>query len=108
MGVYRVHNTINDKAFVGTSIDLPSMLNRQQAQLRMGRHPNPALQRDWNELGDEVFKFEILDTITMPEQTDYDPTQDLRALEELWLEKLSPFGNRGYNPEPKRAAGQNR
>lgn len=63
MGVYRVHNTVNDKSFVGTSIDLPSMLNRQQAQLRMGRHPNPALQRDWNQLGADGFEFEILDTL---------------------------------------------
>jgi hypothetical protein len=108
MGVYRVHNTVNDKSFVGTSIDLPSMLNRQRAQLRMGRHPNPALQKDWNQLGADGFEFEILDTLTVPERTDYDPTQDLRALEELWLEKLSPFGDRGYNPEPKRTAGQNR
>ena len=27
-----------------------------------------------------------------------------RALEELWLDKLKPFGDRGYNPEPKCAA----
>ena len=45
MGVYRVLNTVNQKSFVGTSIDLPSMLNRQQSQLRMGGHPNRALQK---------------------------------------------------------------
>ncbi len=102
MGVYRVHNTVNDKSFVGTSVDLPSMLNRQQAQLRMGGHPNKTLQKDWNELGAHVFEFEILDTLKVPEQTDYDPKKDLQALEELWLEKLSPFGDRGYNVKPKR------
>jgi hypothetical protein len=80
------------------------MLNRQQSQLRLSAHPNRELQRDWNELGADAFEFEILDTLTMPERADYDPTQDLRALEELWLDKLSPFGNNGYNREPKRAA----
>ena len=34
MGVYRVLNTTNGRALVGVSVDLPSMLNRQRAQLR--------------------------------------------------------------------------
>lgn len=104
MGVYRVYNTVKRKSFIGTSNDLPSMLNRQQAQLRMGAHPNRELQRDWNELGADAFEFEVLDTLTAPEQGDHDSTQDLRALEELWLDKLSLFGDQGYNHEPKRPA----
>jgi len=104
MGVFRVRNTANGKSFVGTSKDLPSMLNRQQAQLRFGGHPNRELQKDWDEYGAEAFEFEVLDTLATPERADYDPTADLRALGELWLDKLSPFGSRGYNPEPKGAA----
>ena len=104
MGVYRVYNTVKRKSFIGSSNDLPSMLNRQQAQLRMSVHPNRELQKDWNELGPDAFEFEVLDTLTAPEQGDHDPTQDLRALEELWLDKLSPFGDQGYNHEPKRPA----
>jgi hypothetical protein len=104
MGVYRVYNTVKGKSFVGTSNDLPSMLNRQQAQLRMSVHPNRELQRDWDELGADAFEFEILDTLTASEQGDQDPTQDLRALEELWLDKLTPFGDQGYNHEPKHSA----
>ena len=104
MGVYRVYNTVKRKSLIGASNDLPSMLNRQQAQLRMSVHPNRELQRDWNELGADAFEFEVLDTLTAPEQGDHDPTQDLRALEELWLDKLSPFGDQGYNNEPKRTA----
>lgn len=104
MGVFRVLNTVNGKSFVGTSKDLPAMLNRQQAQLRMGGHPNRALQKDWEEFGAEAFEFEVLDTLAAPDRTDYDPTADLRALGELWLDKLSPYGSRGYHPEPKPAA----
>src|SRR5207248_11524963 len=104
MGVFQVLNTINQKSFVGTSVDLPSMSDRQQSQLRMGGHPNRALQKDWNEFGADAFKFEILDTLTPPDQPNYDPKADLRALEELWLDKLSPFDERGYNVVPKRAA----
>jgi len=104
MGVYRVRNTVNDKSLVAASADLPAIFNRHRAQLRFGAHPNRGLQKDWNEFGSEAFAFEVLDTLTPPEgRPDYDPSRDLRALEELWLEKLSPFEDRGYNSRPKRA-----
>ena len=104
MGVYRVRCIVNDKSLIGTSVDLPAMLNRQQSQLRMGGHPNKALQKDWNEHGAEAFEFEVLDTLEASDQANYDPKSDLRTLEEMWLAKLTPYGERGYNPEPKRAA----
>ncbi len=46
MGVYCIRNTVNGKLLIGKSIDLPSILNRQRAQLRSGSHPNPTLQTD--------------------------------------------------------------
>jgi len=101
MGVYQVRNTVNGKVLIGVSVDLPAMLNRQQAQLRMGGHPNRELQKEWAEFGPEAFEFEILDTLTPPEGAQYDPKDDLRALEQLWLDKLSPFGECGYNVKPK-------
>ncbi len=102
MGVFRVLNKVNGKSFVGTSVDLPSRLNRERAQLRLGAHPNRELMRDWNSLGADAFEFEVLDTLTPPEEGEYDPSDDLRTLEQLWLEKLSPYGDGGYNPLPKR------
>jgi len=101
IGIFRVHNTLADKSFVGTSRDLPSMLNRQRFQLAHGSHPNRALQQEWNQLGPEAFAFEVLDTLEPPEKPDWDPSDDLRVLERLWLEKLRPYGERGYNAEPK-------
>jgi hypothetical protein len=102
-GVFRVHNTANGKSFVGRSTDVASMLNRQRAQLGFGGHPNRALQNDWNALGPDAFEFEILDTLTPPEsQPDWDPSDDLAELERLWLEKLAPYGERGYNPDPRK------
>ncbi len=99
MGVFRVHNTVSDKSFVGRSRDLPSMLNRQRCQLSSGGHPNHLLQEDWNRLGPEAFVFEVVDTLKPSEKPGSDPEDDLRELEALWLEKLSPYGDRGYNGE---------
>jgi len=103
MGVYWVRNTVSGKALVGVSANLPAMLNRHRAQLRLGMHSNRALQKDWNEFGPEAFEFDILDTLAPPDRPDYDPADDLRVLETLWLEKLSPFDDRGYNAKSKRA-----
>jgi hypothetical protein len=101
MGVFQIRNTVNGKVWLGTSVDLPSILNRHRAQLGAGSHRNKALQQDWNTLGADAFALEILDTLPPSDRPGYDPADDLRALEELWLEKLSPFEERGYNVRPK-------
>lgn len=103
MGVYQIRNTSNGKVLVGSSKDLQSIFNRHRAALRMGSHQNRELQKDWGEFGPEAFEFEVLDTLTPPERPDYNPSDDLKALEGLWLDKLSPFDERGYNARPKRA-----
>lgn len=97
MGVGAVRNTASGKALVVTSRNLPAILNRQRAQLRLNAHPNRALQTDWNTLGPDVFEFVVLDTLAPKDAPDYDPTDDLRTLEELWLEKLTPFEPAGYH-----------
>ena len=97
MGVYRIHNTRDDRSLIGRSVDLPAILNRERVSLRFRNHPNAALQRDWTTLGPDAFVFEVLDTLKAPdEQPDYDPTDDLRVLEELWIERLELLGERGY------------
>jgi hypothetical protein len=91
MGVYRVWNTASGRTLIGTSIDLPAILNRHRAQLRMGVHDNRSLQKDWNEAGPDVFAFEELDRLDPPDEPGYDPSSDLKQLEQLWREKLAPL-----------------
>jgi len=101
MGVYCIRNTANGKSFVGASIDLPSIINRERAQLRLGVHYTRQLQKDWNEFGPNAFEFEVLDTLTPTDAPNYNPSDDLQVLEAMWLEKLLPFEERGYNARPK-------
>ena len=100
MGIFRVRNLINCRSFVGSTSNLPAMLNRQRAQLSMGVHANRALQKDWDEFGPEAFEFDVLDELMPRDQPNYDPTADLQALEELWLDRLSQNKERGYNKTP--------
>lgn len=97
MGVGAVRNTANGKTLLIASRDLPALLNRQRAQLRLNAHANRALQADWNSIGADAFEFVVLDTLAPKDAPDYDPTDDLHTLEALWLEKLSPFEPDGYH-----------
>ncbi|MEK6410086.1 MAG: GIY-YIG nuclease family protein [Acidobacteriota bacterium] len=101
MGIYQIRNTINDKVFIGTALNVPGVLNGQKFQLSAGSHPNKRLQAEWNEFGGERFTFEILDELSATEGPAHDYRADLAFLEEFWLETLQPYGERGYN-EKKR------
>lgn len=100
MGVFLIRNLVSDKVFLGIGLDLPGIINRHKFQLFRGIHQNTRLQNDWNELGSRNFAFEILDQLGHPEGHSSDYQDDLKSLEKLWLEKLQPYGDRGYN-EPK-------
>ena len=101
MGVYQIRNLANDKVFVGAALNLSGILTSKKLQLRGGSHPNKTLQADWNEFGSESFVFEVLDELTATEGARYDYRADLAVLEEIWLEKLQPYGDRGYNEKKK-------
>ena len=95
-GIYRIRNTAAGKSLIGSTADLPSMLNRQRFQLENGSHPNKELQRDWNELGSDHFEFETLDRLEPRDESTYNPTDDLAALKEIWIDKLTEQGELLY------------
>ncbi len=102
VGVYQISNLINNKVLIGASMNLEGILNRHKFELKMGSHKNIDLQKDWNEFGEEKFTFEILEEIEQREGLDL--TKELEFLENLWLEKLQPFGEKGYNEKKKTRA----
>lgn len=101
MGVFHIYNLINNKELIGAGLNLPGLLNRHKFQLSMGNHPNKILQAEWNQFGSENFAFEILDELQPKPDPNYDYSADLAFLEELWLEKQEPYGDRGYNEKKK-------
>lgn len=60
MGVFQIRNTVNDKAFVDSSTNVPSKINRHTFELKAGLHAAKRLQADWTELGEDSFEFEVL------------------------------------------------
>lgn len=96
-GIFQIKNTRNEKIFIESSRNLKTM-NGQQFQLEMGSHPNKVLQREWNEFGKEAFAFEVLEVLEKKEGVYLDEKDALKKLKDKWLERLQPFGERGYNP----------
>jgi hypothetical protein len=102
VGVFAIRNRANGKVLVGSSLNVSGALNRARFELTQGIHRTyPALQEDWNRHGADSFSFEVLDVLPPSEDPGVDPREELRVLESLWLERLRPYGEAGYNPEPK-------
>ena len=101
MGVYCVRNRETGEVLIGRSVDLPSVLNREQLSLRLGGHPNRRLQQDWHARGADAFVFEVLDTLPWPEDTPhFDPTDELVLLEKMWRERMLADGHGSYSTRP--------
>jgi len=96
-GVYQVKNIANGKVLLGSSLNLEGPLNRHKFMLKIGSHPNKALQKDWDELGPDQFVFEILEEFKPKDDPGFNLKDELTLLEMIWLEKMQPFGERGSN-----------
>ena len=97
-GVFMVKNAANGKVLLGSSLNLEGSLNKHRFTLKIGSHINKALQKDWDEYGLDNFVFEILEEVKMePDNPNFNLKDELTLLEEIWIEKLQPVGERGYN-----------
>jgi GIY-YIG catalytic domain len=102
-GIFAIRNLANEKMFIGQSVNLDGIFNRIKFQLNANCHTQKDLQADWNEFGSGKFEFEVLEQLELRESLDI--KKELEFLEDLWLEKYKPFGDKGYN-EPKKTREQ--
>ncbi len=96
-GVFQIKNKANGKMLLGSSLNLDGALNGHRFTLRIGSHRNKALQEDWNQYGEDSFLFEILETVQVKDNPNFNLSDELTLLEMIWLEKLQPVGEKGYN-----------
>ena len=96
-GIFQIKNTANGKVFLGSSLNLEGPLNGHKFMLSVGTHRNATLQKEWNEYGPEKFVLEILEVVKVKDDPNFNLSDELTLLEQIWLESLQPFGDRGYN-----------
>jgi len=95
-GVYQIRNTINGKLLVDTTPNLKS-LNGRVTSLNMGSYPNKELQKEWTEYGENAFVMEVLEVLKPSDNPFVVVKDELKKLQEKWIDKLQPFGDKGYH-----------
>lgn len=101
MGVYQIKNNVNGKILIGSSMNLAGSNNSHRYKLEFYSKHNKSLQEDLSMHGADAFSFEVLETVN-PDKVSKENWRDaVSALEEKWLNKLQPYGEKGYNRPPK-------
>ena len=94
--IYQIRNIVNDKRYIGSSVNYKSRWKNHRGQLNGGVHHSKYLQRAWNKYGIKSFIFEIIE----------DSVEDVKLIkvEQIYLDSLlnaniddSSFYLLGYN-----------
>ena len=86
-GIYLIRNVINNKKYVGSTIDLRQRWGEHRRTLRLNQHRNIYLQRAWNKYGEENFEFTFLEECS---------ENMLLIREDAWINYYDSIQN-GYN-----------
>jgi group I intron endonuclease len=78
-GIYKIINVVNNKFYVGSSVNLRRRKSRHFSELRAGKHNNKHLQAAWGKYGEQAFVFVVVEEC--PEG------MDLLAAENVWLKE---------------------
>lgn len=86
--IYKILNTVNGKFYIGSTIDAKRRWKEHRSKLNKNKHINLHLQNSWNKYGESSFSFNIIKIVDNNAQYE---------TEQKYLDKLKPFGKRGYN-----------
>lgn len=90
-GIYIIKNNVNNKVYIGQSIQLKTREGKHKSYLKHNKHENDYLQRSYNKYGVEAFSFEILERC------------DIDKLDEREIFYINKFNSmdieKGYNLE---------
>lgn len=100
-GVYRIVHKDSGRSFIASLPNLKSMDGRR-FELNNGSFKNKELQRDWNQYGEEAFEFEVLEVLKPSDNAYVTVREQLGELEQKWMDKLEPYGERGYHRRPSK------
>lgn len=85
MGIYQIRNTINNKVYIGSTINRYSRRWKHFDDLKKKKHHSSYLQNAFDKYGRDVFVFEMLEFT--------DEKEKLVSLEQSWIDKVNPEYN---------------
>jgi group I intron endonuclease len=77
--IYKIRNVVNDKFYVGSTVDSRKRFWAHRKALRLGNHDCVYLQRAWDKYGEDCFKFEVIEQLNAKEE--------LFPAEQKWLDE---------------------
>jgi len=95
-GIYCIKNLINNKIYIGSSINLKKRITTHKWLLNKNNHFNKYLQNSWNKYGGINFSFSIIKTLYVKNEV------LLRRYEEYYIKNLkSLYNESGFNINKK-------
>lgn len=88
IGIYKIVNKINEKYYIGGSINIERRWNEHKYDLRRNIHHNNHLQNSWNMYGENSFEFIIIDICDIAE---------VKLIEQRHLDIANTDKNKSYN-----------
>ncbi|MEI4769947.1 GIY-YIG nuclease family protein [Psychrobacillus sp. FJAT-51614] len=95
-GIYVITNKQNAKKFVGSTRNFKT-INGTKFTLETGTHTNRILQEEWKQFGNGAFEFEQVEILKISENQYVDEKKELEKLLNKWMDKLQPYGLKGYH-----------
>lgn len=86
--IYGIHNTVTNKWYIGSCLDMKDRFQRHRYYLKHGKHHSSKLQRSFNLYGENAFDVQILKHLSEDD--------DRFILEEEYIKKYNSINN-GYN-----------
>jgi hypothetical protein len=87
-GAFAVRCETTGESWVGTTPDLSTRKNGVWFSLRLGSHPNRALQAVWTAQGEDAFSFIVLEELPDEDRSAYELANRLKELDAGWRERL--------------------
>lgn len=98
IGIYKIENLVNNKKYIGQSIDIYRRFYAHKKALKAGKH-QPYLQKAWNKYGEDNFVFEIIEECEI---------EKLNELEIFYIKKFNTLNRDfGYNISSGGSNGNN-
>lgn len=60
IGIYKITNLMNNKVYIGQSVDIKSRISNHKWALKHNRHDNVYLQCSYNKYGKQSFEFSVI------------------------------------------------
>lgn len=85
--IYCITNILNDRKYVGATVNFRSRKRHHLSDLRLGKHRSYKLQQDYDTYGESVFVFSELENIVTGDES------ELYAREQYWIDYFIPHYN---------------